>query len=251
MRLYTLSCFMLFFLLSFHSSSGLVQQSSPVVPAPTYTTRTVRGWTIHINNLLLEKDQATATEAAFVLLQKQLVAISRVVPQPALGKLREVAFWISPEYPGIGPRAEYHPGADWLRANGRNPDMVKGIEITNVRIFDKESVRMPWFILHELAHSYHDRVLGFDHQEILATYGRAKLSGRYDRVQRFHGDGQPNTIEKAYAMTNVQEYFAESTEAFFGRNDFYPFNRSQLGQTDPEMAVLLDKVWFQSKSGSK
>ena len=32
-----------------------------------------------------------------------------------------------------------------------------------------------------------------------------------------------HTEEKAYALNNPQEYFAEATEAFFGTNDFYPF----------------------------
>ena len=44
-------------------------------------------------------------------------------------------------------------------------------------------------------------------------------------------------------MNNDQEYFAESTEAFFGTNDFYPFVRSELQQHDPNMYQLLKKLW--------
>ncbi len=44
-------------------------------------------------------------------------------------------------------------------------------------------------------------------------------------------------------MTDHKEYFAESTEAFFGRNDFYPFTRDQLREHDPEMYRLLMKLW--------
>jgi len=40
-------------------------------------------------------------------------------------------------------------------------------------------------------------------------------------------------------MTNAKEYFAESTEAWFGVNDFYPFVRAELKQFDPEMHALL------------
>ena len=36
-------------------------------------------------------------------------------------------------------------------------------------------------------------------------------------------------------MTNPQEYFAECTEAFFARNDFYPYARDELKKHDPEM----------------
>ena len=44
-------------------------------------------------------------------------------------------------------------------------------------------------------------------------------------------------------MTNPQEYFAETTEAFFSRNDFFPFTREELRRHDPEMAKLLERVW--------
>ena len=51
-------------------------------------------------------------------------------------------------------------------------------------------------------------------------------------------------------MTNAMEYFAELTEAYFGVNDFYPFNRSELQRHDPEMAKLLSKVWNQRGKGT-
>ena len=39
------------------------------------------------------------------------------------------------------------------------------------------------------------------------------------------------------------EYFAETTEAYFSRNDFYPFNRDELKSHDPEMFDLLTALW--------
>jgi len=65
--------------------------------------------------------------------------------------LREVTLWFSPEYPGADPRAEYHPGAGWLRDNGRDPVMAKGAEFTDVRNFEAEMKRMPNFTLREMA----------------------------------------------------------------------------------------------------
>ena len=50
-------------------------------------------------------------------------------------------------------------------------------------------------------------------------------------------------IQKAYAITNPKEYFAESSEARFGRNDFFPCNRQELQQHDPEIARLMDTLW--------
>ena len=162
-----------------------------------------------------------------------------------MAKLQQVPLYFNPEYPGVRPAAEYHPGAGWLRDNGRDPAMARGVEFTNVRIFEAEVNRMPWFVLHELAHAYHDRELpkGFGNPEIAAAYARAKESGKYDKVERHFGNGRPNTFEKAYAMTNPMEYFAETTEAYFGRNDFFPFTRDELKKHDPDMFELLGKLW--------
>jgi hypothetical protein len=209
-----------------------------------HQTNSIEGWTVLVNERLLAEDKA-ATAKALELLRVQLQEIVRVVPAPAVAKLREVTLWFSPEYPGVKPKTEYHPGAGWLRDHGRDPAMVKAIEFTDVRNFEAETRRMPNFTLHELAHAYHDRVLarGFDNAEIKAAYQRAKASKTYDKVERWFGNGRSNTFERAYALSNPMEYFAETTEAFFSRNDFFPFNRAELKQHDPEIEQLLAKLW--------
>lgn len=230
-------------LLSLLCLLGIAAISAEPVPAPAlHETRVVEGWTVHVRTVLLA-EQKDATEKALALLQAQLREIVRVVPVAAVGELRKIPLWISPEYAGVRPRAEYHPDRRWLAANGRDAAMAKGVEFTNVRIFAEETDRMPCFALHELAHGYHDRVLGFDHAEIKAAYDRAKTAGSYEKVERWFGKGRPNTHERAYAMTTAREYFAETTEAFFGRNDFFPFVREELEKHDAPMAALLQRLW--------
>ena len=216
--------------------------------AVSHQTNSIEGWRVLISGRLLAEEKA-ATEKALELLRVQLQEIVRVVPAPTVAKLREVTLWFSPEYPGVPPRAEYHPGAGWLRDNGRDPMMAKAVEFTDVRNFEAETKRMPNFTLHELAHAYHDRVLagGFGNAEIKTVYERAKVGGSYDRVERWFGNGRPNTREKAYAMTSPMEYFAETTEAYFSRNDFFPFTHDELKQHDPEMERLLAKLWGVTK----
>ena len=211
------------------------------VKAATWQTNTIEGWTVLVNEQLLGEDKALTT-AALELLRTQLQEIARVVPAGAVVRLREVPLWFSPEYPGVRPRAEYHPGAGWLRANGRSADMVKAVEFTNVRIFAAETRRMPNFALHELAHAYHDRVLGNGHAGIKAAYEQAKAGGKYDRVERQDSEGR-RRFDRAYALVSPQEYFAENTEAYFSRNDFFPFNRAELEQHDPAMFKLLGSLW--------
>jgi len=213
-----------------------------------HQTNSIEGWTVLVNERLLTAERA-ATTKALELLRVQLQEIVHVVPAPAVDELRKVTLWFSPEYPGVKPKAEYHPGAGWLRDHGRDPAMVKGIEFTDVRNFEAETQRMPNFTLHELAHAYHDRVLarGFGNPEIKGAYERAKASKIYDKVERWFGNGRSNTFERAYALTDPMEYFAEATEAFFSRNDFFPFNRAELKQHDPEMEQLVGKLWGVTK----
>jgi hypothetical protein len=196
---------------------------------------------VHVSRDLLAKNDA-ATARALELLKPMLDEIIRVVPKTAVIELQKVPLWISPEYPRSRPRAEYHPDAGWLRDNGRDPAMAKGVEFSNVRIFEAETRRMPNFALHELAHSYHDRVLGFEDARIIACYEKAKAGGKYDKVQRQDSGGR-KSLDRAYAMTNHKEYFAECSEAYFTHNDFFPFTRAELQQHDPEMFDLLEKLW--------
>jgi len=209
-------------------------------PPSGHETRSVAGWQVHVSNRLLQQEGPASTRA-LELLNTQLKEVVRVVPKPVLTRLQQVPLWFSPEYPGVRPTAEYHPDRQWLCDHGRDPAMAKAVEFTNTRLFEKETRRMRLFVFHELAHAYHDQVLGFDDAEIQAVYEAAKRSGRYDKVKRW--TGEKITEERAYAMTNAKEYFAESSEAYFGRNDFYPFTPPELKAHDPQMYDLLERLW--------
>lgn len=221
---------------------GVIGSFAPAAGESTHETRDVLGWTLHVSKSLLA-DEPEATAKAIPLLEKQLAEIIRVVPAKAVVELKKVPLWFSHEYPGVQPRAEFHPDAGWLKDNGRDPAMARAIEFTNIRIFPEECQRMPNFALHELAHAYHFRVLGFEDPAIRDAYERAKAAGIYDSVERHRGGGKPNAMVRAYAMTDEKEYFAETTEAFFSRNDFFPFTRDQLRAHDPLMFRVLGVAW--------
>ncbi len=208
----------------------------------THETRDVLGWSLHVSRALLA-DEPEATAKAIVLLEKQLEEIVRVVPPAAVTALKKTPLWFSPEYPGVQPKAEFHPDAEWLRDHGRDPAMAQAIEFTNIQIFPESCERMPNFALHELAHAYHFRVLGADHPAIREAYERARAAGIYKQVERRLGGRRPASVGLAYAMTDDKEYFAESTEAYFSRNDFFPFTRTELLAHDPRIVSVLEAVW--------
>ncbi|NRD46871.1 hypothetical protein [Corallococcus exiguus] len=148
-----------------------------------------------------------------------------------MAQFRKVTLWLSPPYPNEEPRATY-PLSE-----------LKSVEFSNVFIFEKESKRMPVFVLHELSHAYDDQVLGWEHAGLAAVYERAMASKSYDCVDRSRRPGRPHTFERAYATTDVGEYFAENSEALFGRNDFYLSTCEELGKPDPGLLALLQQVW--------
>lgn len=207
-----------------------------------HATFEMLGWTIHLHRQWWEEN-SRESRRALELMHGQFQRIVEAIPLEALAQLREVPIWINPPYENKRGGAEYHPGAKWLEDNGRNPAMAKSVEITNVNRFPFENRRMPYLMLHELAHAYHDQKLegGFSNSELKAAYERARSSGSYDEVSRF--DGNRMIKDKAYAMSNPMEYFAESTEAYFGKNDFFPFTREELLDHDPEMHELIAELW--------
>jgi hypothetical protein len=206
--------------------------------------RELRGWTLRIDERLIAKDPA-AVEKAVGLLDKHLETITRLVPAKAVAELKNVPLNFTLPYSGVRPTAEYHGGLEWVKQAGREIALAKSVEFTNVERFEPETRRMPMFVLHELAHGYHDQVVagGYQNPEIIGAFQLAKASGRYDAVRRWTGEKFADKPAKAYAMNNPMEYFAESTEAYFGRNDFEPFDRAELQAKDPGMVKVLEALW--------
>ena len=58
-----------------------------------------------------------------------------------------------------------------------------------------------------------------------------------------HGIGPTGRRVKHYALTDPMEFFAEMTEAYFGANDFFPFTRAELKESEPEIYDLLGIIW--------
>jgi hypothetical protein len=212
-------------------------------PTSNYSTKEIEGWTVFVNKTLLEEEKAVG-ERVLRLLRVKLYEINRVVPEKALEELHKVPIWLEFKNEDVAC-ACYHPSREWLTRNGFNPEKARSVEIGNAKTFLRWTLDQPAMVLHELAHAYHNRVLGDDDPNILAAYKRAVEDKSYESVLRFSG-----RMERAYALNNAKEYFAELTEAYFGQNDFYPFVRAEVLQHDPEMAEVLKKAWRESPSNS-
>jgi len=170
-------------------------------------------------------------------LSADLSVISTVLPKAALTQLAHVPFWVEHDNPDVAS-IEFHSSSAWLQNHGYNLDKAKSIEIGNPSNFLAWHADQPFMTLHELAHAYQDRVSLYSHVKLMNAYLLAVSSHKYESVPYIRGGKA-----RAYALNNVAEYFAELSEAYFGKNDYYPFVRSDLAAFDPVGFQMIEELW--------
>lgn len=209
-------------------------------PLPTaHTTHDIEGWTVRVDDRLLHGDGAAVGGRALKLLTARLVAITIVVPEKSLAKLRAITIELDLNH-GDLRSMQYHPDAGWLKEHGYSEKLAKCVHIPEVEDFlsPAENLRMPWVVLHELAHAFHDQVIGFEEPRVAAAWKAFRDSGKYQSVLT-----SPGHLREHYGLTDPKEFFAEMTECYFGSNDFHPFVAGELKQAEPEIFALLADIW--------
>ena len=216
-------------------------RDAEVAPPPpaSRTARQIEGWTVRVDDRLTAGPDAALGGRALKFLEAKLVEIKLVVPPARVAQLQKIPIVLDLTCGRLGPM-QYHPSAGWLRANGYPADLAKCVHLPRAAdVVTRRNVNeQPWVILHELAHAYHDQVLGFDEPRVMQAYRQFKASGRGEKVLLYDG-----RRVRHYGLTDHKEFFAEMTEAYFGANDFYPFNRAELKEADPDAHALLSAVW--------
>lgn len=200
----------------------------------------MEGWTVSVDvSLLPGGENEEIGGPALKMLENHLQRIVILLPEEPLKKMRTCGIRIEHSHPELG-NMQYHPGADWLVSRGYDPKLNKMVHIPQARnlLSRDQLLKHPAVILHELAHAYHDRILGFDEPRILKRYREAMERGDYDEVMLYTGK-----MVEHYAATDHKEYFAEGTEAYLYRNDFYPFVAAELEQHDSALYALMQDIW--------
>ena len=199
--------------------------------------RDMEGFEIHIDPALLADEEG---KRILKMLEARLIMIGGIVPDEALKKLRTCPIWIEKHHPTLG-NMQFHQEIGWLRRNGHDPRMDRMVHIPRAAnlLSRDQMAKHPWVVLHELAHAYHKRIIGNDHAGVIEAYEAAKASGKYEKVMLYTG----REDVRHYGLNNPFEYFAESTEAYFAQNDFYPFVRAELKQFDPRMYAVMVDIW--------
>jgi hypothetical protein len=199
----------------------------------------LHGFRVHADTRLVNGEYKELGSRSLSMLSNHLERIAILLPEKQLADLRKMEIFIEHSHPELKPM-QYHPDADWLVERGYDPQLAKKVHIPQAAdlISRNQMLKHPAVILHELAHAYHNQILGFEEPSIVKAYDDAMKRGIYEKSLLFNGE----TV-KHYATTNCKEYFAESTEAYLYHNDFYPFVRAELRQHDPAMFDIMQRVW--------
>jgi len=201
--------------------------------------KVIEGWAIDVDPQLLAEENRELGEKAFVALANHLQRVKYIVPAERVSELQKIRIWLELHNPVLGAM-QYHPSQGWLKAHGHDPRLVRHVHLPRAQqLLDRHMwAKHPYVVLHELAHAYHDQILSFDQKAIIRAWENIRDNGSYEKVLLYTG-----ARVRHYGLTNHKEYFAESTEAYFGVNDFYPFVRAELKEYDPQMYSLLQKIW--------
>jgi len=199
----------------------------------------IEGWTVHVDPQMLEGEHSEEGARALQMLANHLQRITILLPEDRLAKMRKLEIWIEHHHPTLGAM-QYHPSINWLKSHGHDPRLAKKVHITRAKnlLSRHQMIKHPAVVLHELAHAYHDQYLSFNNPRIIKAYKKAKEAGTYEKTLLYTGKRV-----RHYALKDHKEYFAEGTEAYFYRNDFYPFVRAELKEHDPTLHDLLVEIW--------
>ncbi|MCB1237921.1 MAG: metallopeptidase [Verrucomicrobiae bacterium] len=216
--------------------SAPAEEAAPIAR----TEQKIEGFAVRIDNRLLPGGEFHESfgRDALALARVDLSRISILMRPPILAELRKVVVVID-EHPNL-KGMQYHPSRDWLVEHGHEASLARCVHISRASTYADpgHAFVQPSAMIHELAHAYHDQVLGFEDERVKAAFAAAEKSGKYEKILFVRGG-----TRRHYALTNHKEYFAEGTEAWFGTNDFFPFVRSELEAHDPTLHALLRDIW--------
>jgi hypothetical protein len=175
------------------------------------------------------------------------------VPAETWRRLGEIRIVISPKtegwaadrLPSKGRGSGFHHTANWLRTNGFDAEREGVVEIYNATDFLTNKPVFPMVLVHELTHRLQYLAEGADSAivtKMIEVHKRAIDSGKGAQVA--HILAPPGELKAApWMKAPWREYIAERAEAFFGRDQYYPFTRDDLISYDREACDVVADLW--------
>lgn len=225
------------------STTPVVEVRPDIPQIDAYEAREIAGFRVLVHRSLVANGGIDGPRV-IAALTWDLELLTRLVPADATAMLRRTTpIWVTPDLPSAGGWNArglcHHPSREWLVDAGYGADRAGAVEVCNVGEYLLWRAEQPLCVLHEMAHALQHE-LG-DPAPILEAFEAARSGGAYERVPFALQPTGPT--RRAYALNNHVEYFAEVSEAYFGRNDYFPFTREDLERVDPGAVNLVRAVW--------
>ena len=217
------------------------------IPKDQFTTFEHGEWTYKMRTWL---ENTPAAVNARELLEKNLDEIDQLIPAEALKVMHRQPIWLEKDL--TDGAAWYHASKEWLQEQGYMVEKWHCVELCNyVNYYSWSRQNQPYMVLHELCHLYHEQALtgGFENPDVKKAYNNAMKKGLYKHTpyrldkNTVYPDFEATFGGSVYATTNQMEYFSEICEAYWGENDYFPFNYEDLKEYDTEGFALMEKVW--------
>ncbi|HTU93597.1 MAG TPA: hypothetical protein VMF69_26185 [Gemmataceae bacterium] len=212
-------------------------------PPREYKTVRLDKWTVFVEKQLVSESPAVARLAQArikVMLAKALAAL----PEPSRANIKQLPIYLmyGPKARGGGrdngleyfqkdaPKHHKHLDLQWKSC------MVIYCADNYVHISDFWALKA---LVHEFAHAYHLEQWPEKQPDILRAWDHAVEQGLYRNVM----DDSGKRIDKAYALVNQLEYFAELSCMYFVGCQYQPFTRKELKAYDPVGYAMMQKMW--------
>lgn len=207
-----------------------------------YYKQSIQGFTIYTELKSYKQNYQLTIKALHILNEKLKEILDLPIADYKKQLLQQTAIFL--DWNTDSGIARYHSSLGWLQVNEMSIEKFQNIEISNIREFVERSYQnQKYVILHELSHAFHDKQFHYQDQMISNAYYNAIDQELYQDVsyQNYNGSYRSHVI--AYGMKNEREFFAELTEAYFGTNDYFPFNRNEIQRHDPVAYQMLQSIW--------
>ncbi len=199
-------------------------------------------WSIFIEESLQKKDFELSVKAADKL-EKYLKIVFKKLPKHTHEKLKNVKFYLM--HGEKSPNGGRKKGMSYIRkGEPKNYDYLDPRWENVIVIYSAKNLMYLndlWSkkaLVHELAHAWHLLNFPDNHVPIIQAFNKAKKKGLYQKVKTVKGEIK----NKAYAIKNHREYFAELSAMYFVGADYYPFSRKRLKRYDLFEYQAIEKL---------
>lgn len=218
-----------------------------------YTRREVAGFSVYVNN---EMERLGGKRDKLVgRLRTYLEEVVELLPPECMKELRATRIWVdyaAPSSMNVTTSGVAHYVSLTADSARVRPFMRGGIRVFAVYCLEDDAHRFldEWhhfWLIHEFAHAYHQKVLKMDNPRVTRAYEGAMGRGLYQVVEGRAPNWELKKVviqkTQTYARANQAEYFAELSVAYLARNWAYPYQRIDLCKYDPQGFALMAKVW--------